>query len=112
MFNLKLKKEIRCLKEEKETLEIEVKSLNSRKKIDEEELKALIKLKEDKMGLDFKRKEMDLAKEHQQKQHNLQVRYNEKLQERLETEVENIKEMYGEVLKRLPDVNVRLKGDV
>jgi predicted metal-dependent hydrolase len=38
--------------------------------------------------------------------------YADKLQVRLEVEVKNMKDMYAQILNRLPDVNVRLKGEV
>ncbi len=109
---LKLLRKINILKEDKEKLQEQVVQLKSTKKIEEEEIKHLVRLKEEKMEVTFERRQLTLDKEHQKKMHNLQTDYNDKIQARLEKEVDRMKGMYGEVLKRLPDVNVRLKGDV
>ena len=38
--------------------------------------------------------------------------YRDKVEESLERQIEKGEQMYKEILARLPDVNVRLKGDV
>ena len=38
--------------------------------------------------------------------------YRDKVEEQLETRAKETKEMYNEILKRLPDVNVKLRGEV
>ena len=109
---LKLVRKISELKEDKEKLQEQVVQLKSTKKIEEEEIKHLVRLKEEKMEVTFERRQLKLDKEHQTKTHDLQTDYNNKIQKRLEIEVDRMKDMYGEVLTRLPDVHVRLKGDV
>ena len=107
-----LKRQIKGLKDDKEKLETDISKLKSQHKIEEQEIEHLIKLKESKLDLEFKEKVMNLEAEHQTKLNTLQNEYNGKLQKQLEKEATRTQEMYDQILKRLPDINVKLAGKV
>lgn len=97
--------ELRKVKDELEELKL-------KKKIEEEDIKHLTKIKLEQNEIEFTKKVMQVEKTKDSEVMNLKQQYADKLQVRLENEVKNIKEMYSEILKRIPDVNVRLKGEV
>jgi len=100
-----LKSEIRKLKEEVEDLKL-------KKKIEEEDIKHMVKIKEEALEIDYKKKELDAEREKEKEIASVKDTYRDKLETFLQNQVKDVKEMYGQILKRLPDVNVRLKGDV
>lgn len=100
-----LKGDLRALREELENLKL-------KKKIEEEDIKHLVKIKLEQNEIEFQKKLMQNDREKDSAVSKIKQDYADKLQARLEIEVANIKEMYGQILQRLPDVNVRLKGDI
>lgn len=109
MFNKKLKIEKAELEEQISELKTTVHELKSNKKIEEEDLKHMMRLKEERLEIQFKRKEMEIEAEKQQAVAEVKDEYRDKLEVRLSTEVDSIKEMYGQILERLPNVNMRGK---
>lgn len=97
--------ELRKVKDELEDLKL-------KKKIEEEDIKHLTKIKLEQNEIEFTKKVMQVEKTKDSEVMTLKQEYADKLQVRLENEVKNIKEMYSEILKRIPDVNVRLQGKV
>lgn len=100
-----LKSQLRTVKDELETLKL-------KKKIEEEDIKHLTKIKLEQGEIDFTKRTMALEKSKYDEIFRIKQEYADKLHARLEAEAKNIKEMYSEILKRLPDVNVHLKGNV
>lgn len=97
--------ELRRVKEELEDVKL-------KKKIEEEDIKHLTKIKLEQNEIEFQKKTLALERQKDGEVMTLKQNYADKMQFRLEKETENIKGMYDQILKRLPDVNVRLKGDV
>ena len=107
-----LVEKIKKLKDERKRLKAEIEDLKLKKKIETEDIKHLVKLKEEKQKIQFERKEMELEKKMQETIAEVKNGYRNKVEKNLESQKNDVKEMYGQILKRLPDVNVRLKGDV
>lgn len=107
-----LKAVIRGLEEERTQLKREVEDLKSKKKIEEEQLKHLVKIKDEKRELEYKKKEMELESEKEREIAKVKDKYRDKMEENLISQKDDIKSMYSEILERLPNVNAKLTGKV
>jgi len=132
MFNSKLKaqkeeleKEVRMLKSEladetiKNRPEKEIRSLKNelaevvqKKKMEEDDIKHMVKIHKERNAIELEKKTMELEREKQNEVAVVKDNYKDKMEERLQFEVTNMKEMYGQILERLPNVSARLKGDI
>ena len=112
----KLFDEVLELRETNENLKLEA-------KIKEEDIKHMVRMKEEKMALEADRKKhelqveydkmsVELAKQFEHDKAEIKDQYRDKLEKRLETEVKNMKEMYGEILQRLPTITAKMKGSL
>lgn len=97
-----LKKEIRGLKDDLATLK-------TTKKMEEREIEHLVKMKEEKQVIEFEKKEVEQTKKYQDKEMELQKNYHDKVLTNINETHKDQKELYKEILKRLPDVNVEIK---
>jgi len=70
----------------------------------------LVKIKDEKRELEYKRKEMDLEAEKNKEIAKIKDQYQDKQIEQLNKQIEDNNDRYAQILKRLPDVNVRLNG--
>jgi len=86
--------------------------VRNKKKMEEEDIKHMVKMSKEKNEIELKKKIMDVEREQQLAIAKVKDEYRDKLEKRLKTEVDNIKEMYGQILERLPNVTARLKGDI
>ncbi len=105
------------LKSDKEVLEDniwelkkEVEQLKLTKKTEEENLKHMIKITEEKNEIRFEKKVILNDKEKWMAIEGIKDTYRDKLETRLNTEVDNIREMYSQILERLPNINGSFKG--
>lgn len=89
------------------TLKDQLADLKHEKKITEEDIKHLVRLHDAKQEVETEKK--DLVRDRAQATAIAEVKdtYRDKMETRLQTEVNNIKEMYGQILARLPKVSVR-----
>lgn len=99
-----LKAEIRELREEKEDLEF-------RKKMEEKEIAHLVKMKEEKIKIETEKKEIELIKDFQQKEMKLQTEYFDKVMEKIEGGHKEMKDIYGEIMKRLPNISMNIREE-
>lgn len=120
------KKKLAKVEQEKKALESEVETLREdvrkakedlsetkhKKKMEDEDIKHMVKMSKEAGEIDLKKKVMDCEKEKDKTIAEVKDEYRDKMELRLQTEVDNIKEMYGQILERLPNVNARLKGDI
>lgn len=104
-----LKAIIEGLETERSELKRDVEDLKSKKKIEEEQIKHLVKIKDEKRELEYKGKEMDLEAAKNKEVAALKDKYRDKLEANLIAQKDDIKGMYSEILARLPDVTARLK---
>lgn len=100
---LQLKKQVRELKDE-------IESLKTTKKMEQREIEHLVKLKEEKLEIEHQKKEVVLQKAYQSKEMELQTEYHDKIITAIEVARKEQQEAYKEIMKRLPDVSVIL-GD-
>jgi chromosome segregation ATPase len=107
-----LKDEIKTLEKDRAELKREIEDLKIKKKISEEDIKHMVRMKEEKNNLEYEKRVAKIEKEKDNEIARVKDEYRDKIEKRLENETKNIKEMYGDILQRLPNVNVRLKGDV
>lgn len=132
MFNLKLKaqkealeKEVRILKakladesvldnlkRQIRTLKDDLAELKQTKKMEEEDIKHMVKINKERNAIELEKKTAELERAKHNEVAQVKDDYRDKMETRLQSEVTNMKEMYGEVLKRLPNVSARLKGDI
>ena len=98
---------VSALKGEIRTLKDQLADLKHEKKIAEEDIKHLVRLHDEKQAVETEKK--DLVRDREQATAIAKVKdtYRDKLEDRLKVEVDNIKEMYGQILARLPKVSVR-----
>ena len=101
----KLTKEIRELKDQLE-------DLKSKKRREEEDIVHLVHIKEEKLGLKFKKKEMDLEAEYQTQLATNAKSFRDKTEKMLSNQNDDLKKMYTQVLDRLPDINVKMKKEL
>lgn len=118
-----MKKEIEVLSVELKDLEIrkekdieriksELASLQSKKKIEEEEIKHLIKMKEEKLLLDISRKDVELQKVYTQREMDLQNIYHDKVLATIEESRRESKDLYAQIMARLPNVNLEINKEL
>ncbi len=100
---LQLKKQTRKLKDDLE-------DLKTTKKMEQREIEHLVKLKEEKLNIEHQKKEIELQKEFQAKEMVLQTKYHKDIIGKIEESAKEQRQTYTEIMKRLPNVNVRL-GD-
>jgi len=123
MFNLFRKteseEELEMLRTQKTELEKEIKSLKEevaglklKKKIEDEDIRHMVKIKQEALEIEHKKKNMDVEAAKNAEIAECKDAYRDKMEMFLQKQVQDVKEMYAQILKRLPDVNVRLKGDV
>lgn len=97
-----LKLQIAQLKEELENLKLQ-------KKMEETEIKHLVKMKEEKQAIELQKALNDQNKQFNDKEMQLQTKYHEKVMLVLEEGSKKLQEIYKEILGRLPNVNVEMK---
>lgn len=107
-----LKNELNDLREEIVELKTEVKEKELEYKVAEEDIKHMVRMKEERQELELEKKKMELERAHQEAVAAVKDQYRNKLETQLKQETVNMKDMYSEILKRLPDVNVKLRGEL
>ncbi len=98
------------LKTEIEGLKKELAELKLKKTMEEREIKHLVTLKEEKLTIEHEKKEIELQKKYQQKEMELQTQYHDKIMAAINEARVEMNTTYKEIMKRLPNVNVELKG--
>lgn len=117
----KLEKELEKLRVERLDLKDEVGDLKLKKKVEEEDIKHMVKMKEERLDLEHQKKTAKLGAEFASKNANAELekqqaigevkdKYRDKAEAVLEKQVNDMKDMYGQILERLPNVAVKLKG--
>lgn len=107
-----LEKEIKGLRKDKQKAEDELATMKHETKMGEEDIKHMVKMKEEKLDIEHEKKITTLEKEKDKAIAVVKDKYRDKLEERLMKETDTIKGMYSEVLKRLPNLNAKMKIDV
>lgn len=90
-------------------LKNELADLQLKKRIEEEEIKHLVKMKEEKLAIEATKKELELQKKFQEKEVTLQTTYHERILRNIEDSRKESKELYTAIMERLPNVNVKMR---
>lgn len=98
-----------ALEKEIERLNKQLKELELKKELDIKEIEHLVKMKEEKQVVEAQKKEIELQKLFQKKEMDLQTQYHERVMKQIEEGRREIKEVYTEIMKRLPNVNMAIK---
>jgi predicted metal-dependent hydrolase len=86
--------------------------LEQKRKMEDDELRHLVKMKESELNMKHETLQLERDRAKDAEVAKVKDQYRDKLEAFLQQQVKDIKEMYGEILGRLPNVNVRLKGEV
>jgi hypothetical protein len=103
------REKIEELNKEIDILKTNIKDLELKKRLEEEEIKHLVKMKEEKQAIEIQKKEIDLAKAFQQKEMELQSKYHDKIITTIEESRKESRDLYTAIMDRLPNVNVEMK---
>ena len=107
-----LERKNESLREERMGLKEEVENLKLKKKISDEDIKHMVKMKTEAMELDFKKREVEEDGKRATKIAAVKDKFQDKMEAQLTKETDNIKEMYSQILQRLPNVNAKLTGSL
>lgn len=89
----------------------QLEALKHKKKLEEEEILHLVKINEEKNAIAAERKAVELEAKKTAEIAAVKDQYRDKIEKHLEARAVEIKTMYSEILERLPNVSVRLKGE-
>ncbi len=106
-----LKATIKTLKNEKKELEEEVARLKLKKKMEDEDIKHLVKINQERKEIELEKEKTRLLGAKDKEVMKIKDEYRDKIEENLGEQVGRMQEMYGQILKRLPSVKVRLDGE-
>ena len=110
---IQLSNERHSLLDENEGLKVKNKQLSQTKQMEEEMVAHKLKMREESVTLDADKRvseaERKAAKEKDDGIAKVKDKYRDKLENQLEKRGDEMKEMYSEILTRLPDVNLAIK---
>ncbi|MBL4891439.1 MAG: hypothetical protein JKX91_06390 [Rhizobiaceae bacterium] len=98
----RLRQEVRDLKDD-------LAGLKSKKKIEEENIKHMVKMKEEKMELDFQKRVLEMERGSAETIAKIKDQNQEEIKGMLVSEKTTIKDMYSEILERLPNISAKMK---
>lgn len=90
-------------------LKRQIEELELKKRLEQQEIEHLVKMKEEKQLIAVQKKENELVAKYQQKEMALQTEYHGKVLATIEKAHTDIKEIYTQIMARLPNVNVEMK---
>ena len=99
---LQLKTKVRELKDE-------IESLKTTKKMEQREIEHLVKLKGEKLDIEHQKKELELKDQFKDMEMKLQTRYHDLIIGKIETAHESMKEIYSQIMTRLPNITAALE---
>jgi len=103
----KLEASIETLQLEKMGLKEEVADLKLKKKMEEEDIKHMIKIDRERKDIEIEKEKLKLEGEKASAIAEVKDTYRDKTEAQLEKQLGNMKDMYGEILTRLPNYNVK-----
>jgi Skp family chaperone for outer membrane proteins len=90
----------------------ELADVKKEKELEMQEFEHLVKLKEERQKLALETERVKLSGEYQKKEGELQKEYFDKTLKNIEKASYDIKDVYKQILERLPNVNVKMTGQV
>lgn len=109
--NERLEKEVEELRREKIDLHEKVETLKVEKKTSEEDIKHMMKKKEEMLDIEFKKIELAVEKEKDKAIAEVKDQYRDKLETYLEKQINDGNKRYEQILERLPNVSMRIKEE-
>lgn len=107
-----LEDETRGLSKERFDLKLQVEDLKAKHKAEDETMRHLVKMKDEKREIEFTKREAAEDRKRDGEIGKVKDGYRDKVEKNLNDQLSRMQIMYGEVLARLPDVKVRLNGGV
>ena len=107
-----LQGKITVLVKERSGLKEEVEDLKLKKKTSEEDIKHMVRMKEERLAIDHEKKVVELEKEKARTVAAVKDSYRDKTEEYLNKQIGRADKMYAEILERLPNINVTMKGKI
>lgn len=104
-----LKQNIESLTSDKQKLKEELADLTLKKKMEEEEIKHLVKISNERKDIELEKEKIKLERSQAEQIATVKDIYQSKTEKQLEKQLEVMKGMYGEILTRLPNYNVNHK---
>lgn len=101
-----LNRTIKSLEGDKKKLKEEVSDLTYKKKMETEDIKHMVKISAEKKDLEIEKEKMKLEGEKASEIATVKDTYRDKMETQLTEEKDTIKEMYSQILERLPNYNV------
>jgi chromosome segregation ATPase len=90
--------------------ERKIRDLEQEAKHADEDIRHLVKINEEKNDIELERKKVELEGEQQKAIAAVKDDYRDKVEKNLETRNTELKDMYGQILARLPEIKVKLDG--
>ena len=109
---LSLQQQIDNFTVEKRKLKDELADLKKAKELEKTEIDHLVALKEERMTVQMEQKDVALEKKFQKKELELRQKAYEDMVGRIEKAGDDMKEIYKEIMARLPNINVKMKGEL
>lgn len=100
------------LRDERDTAQSELTKFQATKKMEEEEIKHGLKMEQERAKLEKLQHEAKVAKERDEAIGKVKDQYRDKMETELLRQIADGKDLYKQILARLPDVNVKLRGAV
>ena len=111
MFGNKLRSYIARLEKEKLELKSELEDLKLKKKIETEDIKHMVKMAKERNGIELEKAKTVMDRKAAEDIATVKDTYRDKTEKQLEKQLADMRGMYGEILERLPNYNIRHKVD-
>ena len=102
-----LKQIIKGLEVDKKALKERVEDLRLKKKMEEEDIKHMVKIDRERKDISIQKEKLKLEGEQVTAIAKVKDEYRDKTEAQLEKQLGNMRDMYGEILERLPNYNVK-----
>lgn len=100
------------LEEELREARNRLKQVNLDRKIEEDDIKHMIKLKTERLELEFQKREAEADRVRQTEIQQVRDTYQARTEAQLQDQLEQTKVMYAQILERLPNISAQLKGTI
>jgi phosphoglycolate phosphatase-like HAD superfamily hydrolase len=107
-----LEREVERKEAEKRVLKDDIADLKHKKKLEDEDIKHLVRLTKEKQEVEFERRVMTAEKEKDAAIAKVKDEYRDKVERQLSEQKNDIKGMYSEIMDLVPKIKVGLKGEV
>jgi len=103
---------VKCLKLDRDKSKEDLANLKLKKKIEEEDIKHMIALKEERLALEHEKKGVQMDKEKNEAISKIKDSFQDKQIILLKEQNSALDKFKTEILERLPNVNLKLRGEV